>query len=111
MLADEYSQQAAKSSISGISFGASAFCLLHVGFLLGLLFGLEDGGDVPPKRRLTFTRLYGVISQKTEFYSPRCENFNIYNSRLYDWVISAISLYVTVCEKNSIRNTKNEIGN
>jgi hypothetical protein len=28
------------------------------------MFGSEDGGDVPPKRRLTFNGLHGVISQK-----------------------------------------------
>jgi hypothetical protein len=26
----------------------------HAGFLLGLFFDPEDGGDVPPKRRLIF---------------------------------------------------------
>jgi hypothetical protein len=31
--------------------------------LLGLFFDPEDGGDVPPKRRLTFNRLHDVISQ------------------------------------------------
>jgi hypothetical protein len=28
-----------------------------------LFFDPEDGGDVPPKRRLTFNGLHGVISQ------------------------------------------------
>jgi hypothetical protein len=33
--------------------------------LLGLFFDPEDGGDyVPPKRRLTFNKLHGIISQK-----------------------------------------------
>jgi hypothetical protein len=36
----------------------------HAGFLLGIFFDPEDGGDVPPKRRLTFNGLHGVISQK-----------------------------------------------
>jgi hypothetical protein len=31
-----------------------AFCLLLAGFLLGLLFNPEDGGDTP-KRRLALT--------------------------------------------------------
>jgi hypothetical protein len=35
----------------------------HAGILLGL-FDLEDGGDVPLKRRLTLNGLHGVISQK-----------------------------------------------
>jgi hypothetical protein len=35
----------------------------HADFLLGLFFDPEDGG-VPPKSRLTFNGLYGVISQK-----------------------------------------------
>jgi hypothetical protein len=44
--------------------------LLHVGFLLGLLFESEDVGyTFPPKRRLTFSRLHGVISQKIEYFS------------------------------------------
>jgi hypothetical protein len=37
----------------------------HAGFLLALFFDPEDGGDyVPPKHRLTFNGLHGVISQK-----------------------------------------------
>jgi hypothetical protein len=39
----------------------------HAGFLLGLLFGPEDGGDVPPKRRSTFNGLHGVLSQSKVF--------------------------------------------
>jgi hypothetical protein len=35
----------------------------HAGILLGL-FDPEDGGDVSPKRRLTFNGLHGVISPK-----------------------------------------------
>jgi hypothetical protein len=31
-------------------------------------FGHEDGDDVPPKRRLTFNGLSGVISQKIELF-------------------------------------------
>jgi hypothetical protein len=33
--------------------------------LLGLFCETEDGSDVPPKRRLTFVGLHGVIFQKT----------------------------------------------
>jgi hypothetical protein len=40
--------------------------------LLALFFDPEDGGDVPPKRRLTFDGLYGVISQKIFLF--RLEN-------------------------------------
>lgn len=35
--------------------------------LLGLLFNTEDGSDVPPKRR-AISELYGVTTQKTEFF-------------------------------------------
>jgi hypothetical protein len=40
--------------------------VLHVGFLLGLFFDPEAGGNIPPKSRLTFNRLYGVTLQKIE---------------------------------------------
>jgi hypothetical protein len=36
----------------------------HDGFLIGLFFDPEDGGDVLPKCQLTFNGLHGVISQK-----------------------------------------------
>jgi hypothetical protein len=36
-------------------------CLLHVGFLLGSFFELEDGDDVSPKRWLTFNGPYGTL--------------------------------------------------
>jgi hypothetical protein len=38
------------------------------GFLLGSFLNPEDGGDVPPKCRLTFNGLHGIISQKTELF-------------------------------------------
>jgi hypothetical protein len=33
--------------------------LLRAGFLHGLFFDPEDGGDVPPKVRMTFNGLHG----------------------------------------------------
>jgi hypothetical protein len=47
-------------------------CLLHAGFLLSLLFNTEDGGhNVPPKRRLTFDGLQGLISHKISLHNYR----------------------------------------
>jgi hypothetical protein len=37
-------------------------------YFLVLLFDPEDGSDVPPKRRLTFIGLHGVISQKIALF-------------------------------------------
>jgi hypothetical protein len=34
-------------------------------FLLGLVFNLEDVGNIPAKRQLTFTELHDAICQKT----------------------------------------------
>jgi hypothetical protein len=41
------------------------------GFLHGLIFDPEDGGDVTSKRRLTFSELHGLISQMIVL--PRAE--------------------------------------
>jgi hypothetical protein len=41
---------------------------IHAGFLLGLFFDPEDGGNISPKRQLTFNRLHSVISQKTVLF-------------------------------------------
>jgi hypothetical protein len=40
----------------------------HSGFLVGLFFKPEDGGDVPPKLRLTFNGLHGDIFQNLVFF-------------------------------------------
>jgi hypothetical protein len=49
--------------------------------MVGLLFGPEDVGDIfPPKRRLPFTGLHGVISQKAGLFivtAVRTSNPNI----------------------------------
>jgi hypothetical protein len=42
--------------------------LLAIYFMLGLVFDNEDGGDVSPKRRLTFTGIHDAISQLTELF-------------------------------------------
>jgi hypothetical protein len=38
--------------------------------MLGLFFYPEDGGDVSPKRRFTFSGLHGVVFQKIEPFIP-----------------------------------------
>jgi hypothetical protein len=47
---------------------ASACCVVHADFFLGLVFNLEYGGDTPPKYWLTFRGQHGVITQKTDFF-------------------------------------------
>jgi hypothetical protein len=37
-------------------------------FLLGLYFDHEDGGDIPSERRLIFTGLHSVTTQKKELF-------------------------------------------
>jgi hypothetical protein len=44
---------------------------LRLGFLLGLLFNQEDGGNVSPKPRLTFNGLHDVTRQKAEHFEYR----------------------------------------
>jgi hypothetical protein len=53
------------------------FYLLQYRFLLGLFFEPEERGDMfLPKRQLTSNGLYGIISQKTEFFKmiPECDD-------------------------------------
>jgi hypothetical protein len=40
----------------------------HAGFLLGLFFDPEDGGDMFLQNVLTFNGLHGVIFQKIELF-------------------------------------------
>jgi hypothetical protein len=50
------------------STAGSVCCLLHVGFLLGLLFHSEDEGYIFLKKFVIFTGLLGVISQTLEIF-------------------------------------------
>jgi hypothetical protein len=53
---------------------------ITTGFQAVILLGLfdpEDGGDVPPKRWLTFNELHGVISQKTVRFNDNWLLFKI----------------------------------
>jgi hypothetical protein len=48
----------------------TAYSLTQAGLLLGLFFDPDVGGNMFfPKRRLTFNRLHGIISQKTELFT------------------------------------------
>jgi hypothetical protein len=51
-------------------FRAFSCCQLYAGVMLGLLFDHEDERHsyVPLEHLLTFTRLHGAISQKTELF-------------------------------------------
>jgi hypothetical protein len=53
---------------SETSVDSACHLLSQAGFLLGLFFDPEDGGDVPKKRRLTFNGLHSVIAQKIELF-------------------------------------------
>jgi hypothetical protein len=47
----------------------SSFYLLHAGFLLGLLFGPDDGGEMLLRNVSgLFSGLHGVISQKIKLF-------------------------------------------
>jgi hypothetical protein len=50
------------------TFRIKAELHLPLTFMLVLFFNPEDGGDVPPKRRLPFNELHGVISQEIIFF-------------------------------------------
>jgi hypothetical protein len=51
-----------------LRFSLLAACFRD-GTWFGLFFDLDDEGDVPPKRRLTFNGLHGVISQKIVLFN------------------------------------------
>jgi hypothetical protein len=53
----------------------------HVGFMLDLFFDPEDGGDVPPKRRLSFNGLHSVIFKKI-VHLIHHQYFALYNLQL-----------------------------
>jgi hypothetical protein len=64
-----------------------------VGFLLGLVFDPEDGGDVPPKRRLIFNGLHGIISQKTVLFITT----DVRTSNPTDICVFTIDNFVCMC--------------
>jgi hypothetical protein len=68
---------------------AACFC-----WFLVLLFDPEDGGDARLKDRLTFTGLYGVISQKAEPFivtAVRTSNQIIWSSFICSLFNDAVS--------------------
>jgi hypothetical protein len=59
-------QTKVKAGDKPIALHATCF---QAGFLLGLLFYPENGGqNISPKRRLTCNGLHGVISQETKLF-------------------------------------------
>jgi hypothetical protein len=52
---------------SGPKSTSSEKSSVSVGILLGL-FDTKDGGNIPPKCRLTSYAIYGIISQKTGLF-------------------------------------------
>jgi hypothetical protein len=50
-----------KKQETGLS---SACCLLHAGFLIGLLFNPEDIGNIPLQHQSTLNELHGVTFHK-----------------------------------------------
>jgi hypothetical protein len=59
--------EAIYSSETSVDFSLLATCF-HTGFLLGLFVDLEDGGDAPPKRRLTLACFHTGILLGLFFY-------------------------------------------
>jgi hypothetical protein len=55
----------------------SAYCLLHHDFLLGAVFGREDGGNVPPKQRLSQKIKLSLLNK--DYYRFECET--VYSDR------------------------------
>jgi hypothetical protein len=55
---------------AGYSFESQLLCVLPAScwFLAWLFLDTDDGGDIPPKRGLTFSMLHGVISQKIRLF-------------------------------------------
>jgi hypothetical protein len=61
--------------------GALLSTCFHTGFLLGLFFDPEDGGDVPSKRLSTFNGLptWRYIPEDSTLHNHYCENLKFYN--------------------------------
>jgi hypothetical protein len=65
--------------------------LLHVAFLFRLLFDVEEGEYVLPKRRLTFNGLHGIYPEDRTLNIHRCEDLK-----------SNMSLYFDMCTENML---------
>jgi hypothetical protein len=92
-----------KSEVSKKPEGRSTCYLLHIGFLLGLFFDPEDGGDMFPRNvGLFFNWLHSVISQKIKLFRSTYDRSVVplrsgwraplaWHTRLYDPVKSIVS--------------------
>jgi hypothetical protein len=63
---------------------SSACCLLHAGFLTGLLFDAEDGSDISPE---TCVEIKGTIPEDVTLHNHCCENLKY---RKYDKFVAYI---------------------
>jgi hypothetical protein len=73
---------------------ASRATCFHTGFLLGLLFGPEGGGDMILQNFGLFSTDHGIISQKIDLFTKNAvENF------VYCVMEYAISILIILCEK------------
>jgi hypothetical protein len=69
-------------------------CHLFLACILLGLFDPEDGGDIPPKRRLTFNGLQGIISQKIAHKEELLKCFE--KTKASDVLASAILLVMFI---------------
>jgi hypothetical protein len=83
-----------------------ACCLRHAGFLLVCLAYSSTERflpHVPPKRRLTFNELHGVISQEIELFITTAEGTSdlTFENGLSEIYLLTIFLHVNHCKENA----------
>jgi hypothetical protein len=87
-------KQAASRSITGV-----ACCLLHVGFLLGLLLDREHGSDVFAKHWLNSIGPQGVVSKNMRAHPLLDKSKSIFGeiTKTHSWYFNVIQQQFTYC--------------